>query len=358
VSAPTETRLAAELWPDDVRLVTLPGMSLRVHRRVALLTGVLALGCLVASVWSMTIGDTDLSASQIVAALFGQGDASTQTVVVQWRMPRTLMALFGGAALGVSGAIFQSITRNPLGSPDVIGFSTGAYTGALIAMLLVGSTNSTSAASVGALIGGLTTALAVYLLAMKRGVNGMRLIVVGIAVAAFLNAVNSYLMIRASREAAVSAAAWGAGTLNNSTWNGVWILVASLVLLLPFTIVMARQLQMLELGDDSARALGIDAERARRLLLVLGVGYVTVITALAGPISFVALAAPQVARRFTGAAGVAMVPAALMGALLLLVADALARIVIAPGQLPVGVVTSCIGGGYLLWLLIHQARAR
>ena len=172
MSAPTETRLAAELWPDDVRLVTLPGMSLRVHRRVALLTGVLAVGCLVAAVWSMTIGDTDLSVSQIVAALFGQGDDSTQTVVVQWRMPRTLMALFGGAALGVSGAIFQSITRDPLGSPDVIGFSTGAYTGALVAMLVVGSTNGTAAASVGALIGGLATALAVYLLAMKRGVNG------------------------------------------------------------------------------------------------------------------------------------------------------------------------------------------
>ncbi len=357
MSAPTTDPRTVDLWPGDVRLVTLPGISVRMHQRVALLTGALVLACLVAVVWSMSIGDTDLSVGQILAALTGQADATTQNIVVQWRLPRTLMALLGGAALGISGAIFQSITRNPLGSPDVIGFSTGAYTGALVAMLVVGS-SSGWAASIGALIGGLATALAVYLLAMKRGVNGMRLIVVGIAVAALLNAVNSYLMIRANRESAVSAAAWGAGSLNNAAWPGVWLLVASLVLLLPFTAVLARQLQMLELGDDSAQALGIDAERARRRLLVLGVGYVTVITALAGPISFVALAAPQLARRFTGAAGVSLVPAALMGALLLLVADALARTLIAPSQLPVGVVTSCVGGGYLLWLLIHQARSR
>ncbi len=345
-----------DLWDRRVRVVRWRGASARVNTRVALLTGMIALLCLAAALWSMTIGDTDLSLSQIWAAITGSASEADQRIVVEWRMPRMMLALFGGAALGVGGAIFQSITRNPLGSPDVIGLSSGAYTGALIAMLVVGGGGLQ--ASVGALLGGLATALVVYLLAYRQGVQGMRLIVVGIAVAAMLNAVNSYLLITAGQEAAVSAAAWGAGSLNEATWNGVWLLLASLLVLLPFTVVTTRPMRMLELGDDSASALGIPVERIRVVMLVLGVGYVSVITALTGPISFVALMAPQLARRVTGATGVALLPAALVGGLLLLVSDVLARVLVAPSQLPVGVVTSCLGGTYLLWLLIRQARTR
>jgi iron complex transport system permease protein len=211
---------------------------------------------------------------------------------------------------------------------------------------------------VGSLIGGIVSALVVYLLAYRRGVQGMRLIVVGISVAAMLNAVNSYLLITAGKEQAVSAAAWGAGSLNEATWNGVLILLASILVLLPVTMATVRHLRMLELGDDSASALGVPAERTRVVMLFLGVGYVSVITALTGPIAFVALMAPQLARRVTGAAGVVLLPAALMGGLLLQVSDVLARTLVAPSQLPVGVVTSCLGGSYLVWLLIRQASAR
>lgn len=351
------TKLDSEIWGKHVRVVHWGALSARVHTRVLAITAALALLCVMASVWSMTIGDTSLSLGQIWDAILGDASEATQRIVVEWRMPRMLLGLLGGAALGLSGAIFQSITRNPLGSPDVIGFSSGAYTGALIGMLIVG-TSSGPMGTIGALIGGLVTALVVYLLAYRRGVQGMRLIVVGIAVAAMLNAFNSYMLIVAGREAAVSAAAWGAGSLNNATWTGVRLLLISLVVLIPVLVTQVRPLRMLELGDDQSSSLGIAAERTRLTLLVIGVGFVAVITALTGPISFVALAAPQLARRITGAAGVALLPAALMGGLLLVVSDVLARVLVAPSQLPVGVVTSCLGGTYLLWLLIRQSRKR
>ncbi len=345
----------AKLGSDQFQVVRTGRSSIRFNRRVAVVTGILALACLVASLWSLTIGDTDYSLSQVIGALLGQGSDSDQLIVVEWRLPRTLLGLFGGAALGVSGAIIQSMTRNPLGSPDVIGFSSGAYTGALVVLLVVGS--NSGMVSIGAMIGGVVTALAVYLLAYQRGVQGMRFIVVGISVAAMLNATNSFLLITVGKEEAVSAASWGAGSLNNATWTGVWTLLISFVFLIPITVKNLRPLQLLEMGDDSASALGVPAERTRIVMLVAGVGFVCVLTALTGPISFVALAAPQLARRITGAAGVTLMASALMGGLLLVVSDIIARVIIAPNQLAVGIVTSCLGGAYLLWLLVHESRS-
>ncbi len=352
-----QTSTQASVWPDRFRVLSIGGRTIRYDRRVAAVGLILAVVLLVAATWSMTVGDTDLSLRQVAGAIFGQGSEADQRIVVDWRMPRMLLGLLGGAALGVSGAIFQSMTRNPLGSPDIMGFSAGAYTGALIATVVIAGTSSLSA-TVGALVGGILTALAVYLLAYQKGVQGLRLIVVGIAVSAMLTAFNSYLLITVGQEQAVSAAAWGAGSLNDATWNGVWVMLLSFVILVPFTVLNVRKLQMLEMGDDMAIALGVDANRTRLKLLLIGVGYVAVITALAGPIAFVALAAPQLAQRVTGAAGVTLLPSALMGALLLVISDILARVILAPTQLAVGVVTSCLGGTYLLWLLVHQARSR
>lgn len=354
MTAHTAADTVAPLWPENVHILRFGRRSVRYDRRVAIITAILAGAVVVVAVVSLMIGDTDLSVSQVMGALLGQGSASEQQIVVQWRLPRVLLGVLGGAALGVSGAIFQSITRNPLGSPDIIGFSSGAYTGALIAVLVIGS--QTGVTTIGALVGGLVTALIIYALAFQRGVQGMRLIVVGIAVSAALNALNSYLLITAGLEESVSAATWGAGSLNNANWAGVVAMLVSLAVLVPVTMANSRHVQMLEMGDDPAMALGVPAERKRLLLLVLGVGFVAVITALAGPIAFVALAAPQLAHRVTGSVGLPLLPAAVMGALLLAASDVLARVVVAPDQLAVGIVTSCLGGAYLLWVLISKAR--
>jgi iron complex transport system permease protein len=275
-------------------------------------------------------------------------------VVVEWRLPRTALALLLGAALGISGAIFQSLTRNPLGSPDIIGFDAGSYTGALIVITLFGGGYLVIAG--GALLGGLLTALLVYLLAYRRGVHGFRLIIVGIGVSAMLTSLNTWMLLRAKLEVAMAAAIWGAGSLNGMTLERLGYSGIILAILVPLALSMSRPMRQLELGDDAARAMGVNAERSRIGLLVLGVALTATATATAGPIGFISLAAPQLARRMTGSAGVAMVPAAAVGALLLVCADFIAQRAFAPTQLPVGLVTVSLGGVYLVWLLLREAR--
>ena len=345
------------LWPSRVRQIVGPGgirMLVDLRAFTVVVVGVVIL--LAVSAVALTLGESEIPPAEVLPALFGQGDAGTVRIVSQWRLPRIALAVLGGAALALSGAIFQSMTRNPLGSPDIIGFSTGAYTGSLVVSLVLGA--SGAVVSLGAFVGGLATAAVVYLLAYTRGIQGFRLIVVGIAVSATLSAVNAYLLASARAEEAISAAIWGAGSLNGARWPEVLPVLLSLVVFVPACIVLARRLSMLELGDDQARMLGIRVDRTRVLLLIVGVGLVSIITAVSGPITFVALAAPQIARRMTGAAGPGLLPSAVVGALLLLVSDLLAQRVIAPGQYPVGVVTACLGGAYLVWLMTRRGGSR
>ena len=259
-----------------------------------------------------------------------------------------LTALLVGAAFGIAGAIFQSISRNPLGSPDIIGFTMGSVTGAFVVILLFDG--SSLGIAVGAVGGGLVTAAIVYLLALRRGVQGYRLVLVGIGMSAMLLAVNDYLITRATRDDAFIAAHWMIGSVNGRGWEHVWPVAAALAVLVPAALVLSRPLTMLELGDDAARALGVSAERSRLALVFVAVGLTAVATASTGPIAFVALAAPQLARRLTRAAAPGLVPAALMGALLLAASDLAAQRLLSV-DLPVGIMTGAVGGIYLGWLL-------
>ena len=334
--------------------VTVPGRARRLGRETALCLVLSALAVLFALL-VVGSGDYPMGLGKVINVILGGGEGLEGTIVFQWRAPRAVAALAFGAALGVAGAVFQSLTRNPLGSPDIIGFSTGAYTGALLALTLVGG--SFLATSLGALAGGLATALAVYFLAWRRGSHGFRLILVGIGVSAMLAALNQWLVLRAEIEVAMAAAVWGAGTLNGVGWP---VLIPALIAIVPvlgLTLAGGRNLGMLELGDDTATALGVRVEPARLVLIVLAVLLTSAATAVAGPIAFVALVAPQLAKRLNRAAGMRMAPAACMGALLLVASDLVAQRVFAPVQLPVGVVTVSIGGIYLIWLLSREGRA-
>ena len=330
-------------------------LSGRIDVRAVAVIVLLVAAALVVAVFALGTGDYPVSPDRVVQAIFGNGSRIEELVVMEWRMPRVLLALILGAALGVSGAVFQSITRNPLGSPDIIGFNTGAYTGALVVLLIIGGGGYYDTA-VGALVGGMITALLVYLLAFKRGVQGFRLIIVGIAVSAVLSSVNAWLILRADLEDAMSAAVWGAGSLNGLGWTQARPALILLAVLTPLLVLASYRMPMLDLGDDAAKALGIRAEPTRLMLIVLGVALTAVATAAAGPIAFVSLAAPQLARRLTRTPGVAMLPAAAMGALLLVASDLIAQRAFAPTQLPVGVVTVSVGGLYLVWLLAREAR--
>lgn len=330
-----------------------PPVSMRFDRRALAVGLVLVVLILVIGAYTLTAGASRTPLADVVQALLGNGDRRTEMLVVEWRLPRLLFAIFSGVALGMSGALFQSLTRNPLGSPDVIGFAAGSYTGALLVMLVAGSTGYYMVAA-GSLIGGILTAALVYLLAYRRGVEGFRLIIMGIGVSAVLGSINSYLMLQAKLEDAMSAAAWGSGSLNGLGFDQFWPMLTVLVLLVPMALALGPGMRQLEMGDDAAKALGLRTERLRLGVVVVGVALTALVTAAAGPISFIALAAPQIARRLTGAAGIGMIPAALVGALLLTAADVVANSI----QLPVGIITVSIGGTYLIWLLVREYRSR
>lgn len=328
--------------------------SLSVEKRSLSIGVMLLAGTAIVALIALTIGAFPLSVAEIAEAILGLGDEKGRMVVMEWRLPRVLLAVLLGMALGISGAIFQSLTRNPLGSPDVIGFSAGSYTGALIVLLHLGGGHAQTA--IGALAGGFGTAAIVYALAWRRGIEGFRMILVGIGVSAMLGALNMWMIRQASLQAALGAAFWGAGSLNGLGWGQVRLALLALALLLPFTLLIARSMRQLELGDEVASATGVRVGGIRLALTLIGVALTATATAVAGPIAFISLVSPQIARRISAAPGVSIVLSALVGGLLLLVADWAVQRVFG-NQLPVGVITVMIGGLYFIWLLIREARA-
>jgi iron complex transport system permease protein len=314
--------------------------------------GILLMAGIVA-IASLMSGTYPIPAIQVVRTLLGTEDDTLRMIVVEWRLPRVALAFLLGACLGMSGAIFQSLTRNPLGSPDIIGFSAGSYTGALIVILLFSGGYYETAA--GALVGGVATASLVYVLAWHRGIPGFRLIIVGIGVAAMLGALNAWMIREADLQVAMSAAIWGEGSLNGLGVEQLIPVMLAVVILLPTTLLFSRPLRQMEMGDDVARASGVDVNRSRLILMVLGVALTAIVTAAAGPISFIALVAPQIVRRLTRSAGPTLGTSGLAGGLLLLIADWAAQHALGV-QLPVGVMTVSIGGLYFLFLLLREGR--
>lgn len=330
------------------------GISTRVHARsivVTIAVGVVTFGVFC---WSLAVGDFPVPVGDVLAALVGTGSGDADFIVRTLRLPRGLTAVLVGAAFGLSGAIFQRIARNPLASPDIIGINAGAAASAVFVIVVVGGTSLQVTS--GALGGSTITALAIYVLAYRRGVNGYRLVLVGIGVTAMLGSVTSYLLTRAEILDAQRAVIWLTGSLNGRSWEHVRPVALALLVLVPVAIGLARQLRMLELGDDTAIGLGVRIETARGALLLTGVALAAVSTAAAGPVAFVALVAPQIARRLTGGRSLALVPAAACGALLLVASDLVARRLFAPTELPVGVFTAILGAPYLFHLLARANR--
>ena len=337
-------------------VVRVGNVSARASLRAITVVASLLAGTLVIAVLAIGIGKYTVAPGDVLGVLMGTNTSFDRVVILEWRMPRMLMALLIGAALGVSGAIFQALTRNALGSPDIIGINSGAYTGALIVIAGIGG--GYYAVAAGALVGGLVTAVVVYALSYRNGLAGYRLIVVGIAVSAVLNSVNQWIVIKLDFHVAVTASVWQQGTLNGLSWTQVLPMTVCLVMVAVMLIALGPQLPVLQMGDDAAGALGVRPDRARLRYLVVGVGLVAVACAAAGPVSFVALAAPQIARRLTASPGVGLVPSAAMGAVLLLISDVIAQQLFSASELPVGAVTVSLGGVYLVYLLVTQARQR
>lgn len=329
-------------------------ISTRVHARSVWVTILLAIATAGVFTWSLAVGDFPIPVSDVVSSLVGAGSEDAAFIVRTLRLPRGLVALLVGAAFGLSGAIVQRVAHNPLASPDIIGINAGAAAAAVFVIVILKGT--TVEVTFGALAGALAAAIAIYVLAHRRGVTGYRLVLVGIGITSMLGSVTSYLLTRAEIFDAQRASIWLTGSLNVRGWEHVRPLLIAVGILAPVAIALARHLRMLELGDDAARGLGARVEASRAALLVVAVLLAAVSTASAGPIAFVALVAPQVARRLTGGRTLALVPAAASGALLLVASDLVARRMIAPTELPVGIFTAVLGAPYLLFLLARANR--
>lgn len=337
---------------DAVREVVRARRSLRV--RGTAVAAALAVGVVAVLCGALSYGDVVIPVPDLLATLFGGGNGGTRFVLFDLRMPRALIGLLVGAAFGMSGAVFQTMLRNPLASPDVIGISSGASAAAVVGTMVFGL--SGPALSLSALCGALLAAAAIYAFAWRQGVTGYRLVLVGIGVGAALSSLISYLMTRAQVDEAQQALVWITGSLNERAWNEFWPLLASLVVLVPVTLLTSRALRPLELGDETATGLGTRVQGARLGLLGCAVALAGVATAAAGPVAFVAFVSAPIARRLMPGRGPALVASALTGSLIVLVADFAAQHLLGPTQFPVGVVTSVIGAPYLLWLLARTNR--
>jgi iron complex transport system permease protein len=326
----------------------------RVHSRgrtVGVTIG-LAIATLLAFCVSISVGDFPIPLADVLPAIFGFGDPDADFIIRTLRLPRATNGLLVGLAFGLSGTVFQTMARNPLASPDVIGITQGASVSAVLVIVVVGGSSTLVAGS--ALVGALVVALAVYGLAYRQGVSSYRLVLVGIGIGAVATAGTEYLLTRADLYDAQRAFVWLTGSLNGRGWDQARPLAAVLLVLVPVLGLLARPLRGIQLGDDTAKALGVGVERSKIGLILVAVALAAVATAAAGPIAFVAFVSGPIARRMTRSSGLSFVPTALVGALVVLVADLVGRRLFAPTELPVGVITGVIGAPYLLWLLARS----
>jgi len=320
-------------------------------RIVACCIGLVIAGFAVLAV-TLVVGEYPIGLGEVVLTLLGQGQPGSEFIVFGLRLPRALTAILAGAALAVSGHIFQSLVRNPLASPDIIGVTSGA---ALVAVAVIVLGVGPLGVPAGALLGAALASTAVYVLAWRRGVSPYRLVLVGIGIAAICSAGTSYLLVKGELADVQQATVWLVGSLNGRSWDEVGPLALPLAVLLPAVAVLARSLDALSLGEEAATALGVRVGRARLGLVAVAAALAAAAVAATGPIGFVAFIAPHIARRLADRTGGAVLPvAALSGAVLVLTADLIAGLVLAPTQLPVGIVTSVLGAPFFL-LLLYRA---
>jgi iron complex transport system permease protein len=348
----TGARPTGAVLPTAQRTLRVGGwLSLPVRSR-SLLVGLGLVGALVVIVMlTVTLGTLGVAPADLARTVLGQGAGTDRIVWGTIRGPRLIVGIAAGAALGIAGTLFQTVTRNPLGSPDVIGLSAGAAAGAAaFGVLWTGILPQ----PVGALVGA-SAAMGLVYLATGRGFSSpSRMLLVGIGVSAVSLAFVEFVIVRVGREEAITLAAYLSGTLASRSWDHAATIWLSLVVLAPCALVLSRRLQLVEMGDEQADALGARSGRTRVFAVLVSIGLATAAVNVVGPIGFIALTAPQIARRLTRAPGPNVVMSALVGALLLCLADLLTQQSPFPVQLPVGVLTALVGGLYLGSLLFGQ----
>lgn len=319
-------------------------------RRRSHIVGIsVGIALIIVSALALTTGDYPLSLDRVWGTLWGGGERVEQYVIFQVRAPRLAMAILVGACLGIAGALLQSLLRNPLASPDLLGISGGSSVAAVIVTVVLGVSGAPLA--IAAFVGGMSVA-AFLLAASRRGsAGGYRLILAGIGITFLCASVTSFVLARGKVELAQAALIWITGTLGASSWQEVAVVSITLVVVLPAIVAAARWLPITQLGAQTAAGLGVRPDTVRWVVVVTAVILTAVTAAFTGPISFVALCAPAIARPLLGHGAVGLGTSALIGATMLASADLIAQFAIPGRSLPVGIVTGVLGAVFLLWIL-------
>jgi len=324
------------------------------QRRRGLVVGALAAAVAVLFAVSLMVGNTFYGPLEVLRVILGEPVRGASFAVGELRLPRAVVGVLAGVCFGIGGVTFQTMLRNPLASPDIIGITSGASAAAVVGIVFFSLPQTV--VSMMALAGALLTALAIYLLSIRGGFAGTRLILIGIGIAAMLNSLVTYALSQAASWDLQSAMRWLTGSLNASTWQVVAPLAVVCAVLVPVLVLQGTNLDVLALGDDSAAGLGVRVTRTRILFIVGAVTLLAVATAASGPIAFVAFMSGPIAARLIGPGASLLVPSAVVGALLVLAADLLGQFAF-DTRYPVGVVTGVLGAPYLIWLLIRSNRA-
>lgn len=322
-------------------------------RRRNLVIAVLGLILLGAFAVTLMLGQSFTPPGDVMRVLFGEKIAGVSFTVGQLRLPRAVLSILAGLSFGLGGVAFQTMLRNPLASPDIIGISAGASAAAVFAIVVL-SLNG-PAVSVFAVVAGLAIALLVYGLSFRNGVAGTRLILVGIGVSAMLESFVGYVLSTAPAWTLQEAMRWLTGSVNGAKLDQVLPLLVALAVFGGVLLSRARDLEALRLGDDAAAALGVGVAKTRIIVIVAAVGIIATATAVTGPIAFVAFLSGPIAARIMGSNGSLLLPSALVGAVLVLVGDYCGQFLL-PGRYPVGVVTGALGAPYLIYLIVRVNR--
>ncbi|TCP55778.1 iron complex transport system permease protein [Tumebacillus sp. BK434] len=328
-----------------------PPLSFLVDRKALVLSIVLVVLVLATVILSTGLGAMYIAPLDVVKALFGVGDPGAQLVVLNLRLPRILVALLVGIALGVAGAIMQSLIRNPLASPDIVGITGGASVAA-VAFITLFEGVSVHFIPFAAFVGAALVTLLIYVLAWKNGVTPLRLVLVGVGIGSAMTALTTLLIVAAPIQLTSKAMIWLAGTVYGSSWQNVLTILPWVLVFVPLAIVFARSINVQQLGDEVATGVGNPVHKHRFLLLMFTVALAGSAVAVGGAIGFVGLLAPHIARKLVGSALGALIPTAgLFGGLIVLLADLIGRLAFEPLDVPVGIFTAAIGAPFFIFLL-------
>ncbi|MFD1336619.1 FecCD family ABC transporter permease [Oceanobacillus iheyensis] len=323
------------------------------RRRFILVTSLLAITAFVLSCTMLMLGNTIYPVSDVISVLLGEEVQGASFAVGTIRLPRMIAGVFAGFAFGVAGYVFQTMLRNPLANPNVIGITAGSSAAAVFCIIVLQASNTV--VSIASIIGGLATVIVIFLLARSTSFSIGRLILVGIGIQAMLNALISYLLMIGQENDIPTAMRWLNGSLNGAKMEDVYPLIIAVFIFAPIIIALGKRLDMLELGEQTAISLGVNTDKTRVILIISSVLILALATATTGPIAFIAFLSGPIAKRLVGVGFSSIIPAGLVGIILVLAADLVGQFAFV-ARYPVGVITGIIGAPYLIYLLIRMNR--